>query len=166
MNHWLLPGLAKISQKVGMLADATFEFPCRALFARTASVVFGISTRKRIHLKALSPETSKSLSELIAEVLFWPARILLLALLVASPWYYGSVTWQAQTYYLPAAVVIVVLAIAGALLRKEACSNPLVWSLAALLSLALLQTVRLPEWLWQSVSSSAASPVTWITSVI
>ena len=156
MNHWLLPGLAKISQKVGMLADATFEFPCRALFARTASVVFGISTRKRIHLKALSPETSKSLSELIAEVLFWPARILLLALLVASPWYYGSVTWQAQTYYLPAAIVIVVLAIAGALLRKEACSNPLVWCLAGLLSIALLQTVRLPEWLWQSVSSSAA----------
>ena len=138
-----------------MLADTLLSFLGRPRL-QTASIVFGISTRKRIHLKAPSPRTSMSLGELIAEVLFWPARILLLAMLFASPWYYGSVTWQAQTYYLAVAVVIVVLAIAGSLLRKESCSNPLVWSLAALLSIAMLQTVRLPEWLWQSISSSAA----------
>ncbi len=48
------------------------------------------------------------------------------------------------------------LAIAGATLRRESVGNPLVWSVAALLVLAMLQTVRMPEWLWQTVSSSAA----------
>lgn len=117
---------------------------------------FGISTRKWIYLKAQSSKSTESLSELVAEIAFWPARILLLAMIFASPWYYGSVTWQAQTYYLPAAAAILLLAGAGAMLRKQTIGNPLIWSLAALLSLALLQTVQLPEWLWQSISSSAA----------
>ncbi len=77
-------------------------------------------------------------------------------MIFASPWYYGSVTWQAQTYYLPAAALILLLAIIGALLCNETISNPLVWCVTALLSIALVQTVELPEWLWQSVSTSAA----------
>ncbi len=93
---------------------------------------------------------------MLAEVAFWPARILLLAVIFASPWYYGSVTWQAQTYFVPVSIAILLLAIAGAALRRDSFTDPLVWSFAALLLLALLQTVQLPEWLWQSVSSSAA----------
>jgi O-antigen ligase len=80
----------------------------------------------------------------------------MLAMIFASPWYYGAVTWQAQTYFWPLAVVILVLATLGATLRKETLTNPLVWSMAALLLLALLQTVQLPDWLWQRVSTGGA----------
>lgn len=103
-----------------------------------------------------SQKTTDSLGERVAEFVLWPARILLLALVFISPWYYGSVTWEAQTYYLPAAIVILVLAVIGAMLRNEAIGNPLVWSMAALLVIALLQTVQLPVGLWNRVSASAA----------
>lgn len=120
----------------------------------------GISARnvgeKVYSVKAKSSKVAAPPSQLIAEIIFWPARILLLAMVVASPWYYGSVTWQAQTYYLPVAAVTLVLAIIGAMLRKESPSNPLVWSMAGLLSIALMQTTQIPEWLWQSVSASAS----------
>jgi len=107
-------------------------------------------------VKAQSPTVATSFRKIIAEVAFWPARILLLAMIFVSPWYYGSVTWQAQTYCLPIAALILLLASIGAMLLKEAISNPLVWCMAALLSLALMQTVQLPEWIWQRVSASAA----------
>ncbi len=105
---------------------------------------------------AQTPKVETSIGNLAAEVAFGPARILLLAMLFLSPWYYGSVSWQAQTYYLPVAALILFLAIFGAVIRKEAVGNPLIWCMAALLSFALIQTVQLPEWLWQRVSMSAA----------
>ena len=67
-----------------------------------------------------SPTIAKSRGEIVAETTFWPARVLLLAMVSASPWYYGSVTWQAQTFYMPAGIAILVLAMTGAVLRKEA----------------------------------------------
>ncbi len=107
-------------------------------------------------MNAQETTTSQLWSERLAEFLFWPARILLLATVSASPWYYGSVTWEAQSYFVPVAALVFVLAIAGATLRRESVANPLVWCITALLVLAMLQTVRLPEWLWQTVASSAA----------
>ena len=112
--------------------------------------------RKHKQVKAQSPKAAIPANQKLAEGVFWPARILLLAMIFASPWYYGSVTWQAQSYCWPLATVIFLLAIIGAILRKESVANPLVWSVAVLLLLALLQTVQLPEWLWQSISPSAA----------
>ena len=103
-----------------------------------------------------SSKSQSSNGPLLAEILFWPARVLLLAMVFASPWYYGSVTWGAQLYFVPITVIVFVLALTGAAIRRDSVANPLVWAISALLILAMLQTVSLPEWLWQSVSSSAA----------
>ena len=97
-----------------------------------------------------------SWTSLACEVLFWPARILALLVVATCPWYYGSVSWYCQSLYVPIVLVIFLLAITGAALRKVRFGNPLVWSLAALLALVLLQTMPLPDWLWKTVSAGAA----------
>ena len=48
------------------------------------------------------------------------------------------------------------LSIIGAALCRQSIANPLVWSVAALLIVALLQTLTLPDWLWQAISCGAA----------
>ncbi len=84
------------------------------------------------------------------------ARVLLLLLLVLLPWYYGSVRWQTQTLIVPCVMLITVLTIGGAMLQRRSVANPLVWSLAGLLLLSLVQTVRVPEFVWQLVSPTAS----------
>lgn len=100
-----------------------------------------------------SPQSKKSLA---IEVLYWPARLIVLGVIVASPWYYGSVSWNSQLWLLPWVLVACLLAMIGALLQKQRWDNPLVFSLAALLVLSVVQTWSLPDWLWQRVATGAA----------
>ncbi len=93
---------------------------------------------------------------LAGEVLLWPARILALVVIATCPWYYGSVSWYSQSLYVPVVVAILLLAVVGATLQKIRFDNPLVWSLSALLTLVLLQTVTIPNWLWRTVAAGAA----------
>lgn len=92
----------------------------------------------------------------------WLGRVLALGLLAFSPWYYGMVTWRAQTWLVPWVAAIFLLAIASLCLSKSAglllrkLCNPGSVALCGLLLIALLQTLVLPAGLWSAIAPAAA----------
>ncbi len=81
------------------------------------------------------------------------ARTLLLTLVAASPWYYGSATWGAQILCTLAAVLILILAILFA--PKVGRGNVLYRGLTILILFGLIQTLPLPTSIWNWLSPNA-----------
>lgn len=80
-------------------------------------------------------------------------RTALLALVAASPWYYGSATWGAQILCTLAAVLILMLAILFA--PKVGRGNVLYRGLTILILFGLFQTLPLPKSIWDWLSPNA-----------
>ncbi len=80
-------------------------------------------------------------------------RTLLLTLVAASPWYYGSATWGAQILCTLAAVLILILAILFA--PKVGRGNVLYRGLTILILFGLFQTLPLPTSIWNWLSPNA-----------
>jgi tetratricopeptide (TPR) repeat protein len=90
------------------------------------------------------------------EVVLWIARLFFLAMLLASPWYYGSVSWLSQSVYVPLVMILFVLSVGIAAVQGHRWGNPFVWSLLGLLAIAVFQTVPLPGAIWKTVSAGVA----------
>ena len=80
-------------------------------------------------------------------------RTLLLVLVAASPWYYGSATWGAQILCTLTSVLILLLAILFA--PKVGRGNVLYRGLTILILFGLFQTLPLPTGIWDWLSPNA-----------
>lgn len=89
------------------------------------------------------------------DLLAWIARGLVMALLIVAPWPYAMAEWSSQLWLVPVVGAIFVLASLVAVWRRLTVGNPMVWSLAVVLAVGLLQSVPLPESLWQMLSPAA-----------
>lgn len=83
------------------------------------------------------------------------ARVLALAFIVACPWYYGSAPWDAQLACVLAAMAIFALTMISTDWRSAARPSPLHVCLAFLVGLSLIQTIPLPDPLWNWLSPNA-----------
>ncbi len=91
----------------------------------------------------------------LTDVLAWIARSLVLILLLVAPWPYAMAEWSSQVWLVPIVGAILLLAALVAILRRQSVGNPLVWSLAAILAMGILQVVPLPESLWKMLAPAA-----------
>lgn len=89
---------------------------------------------------------------MLSEFCWWPARFLLLALVAFVPWPYGSVTWQTQLQLIPVVLAILALSLMGGLLKGSRASSFLIWSIAALILMALVQTIPLSNSTWKMLA--------------
>ena len=101
------------------------------------------------------PPTRPSQLQLLTKVLAWIARGLVFGLLLVAPWPYAMAEWSSQVWLVPVVGAILLLASLVALAQRQSVGNPLVWSLAAVLAVGLLQVVPLPEPLWKMISPLA-----------
>ncbi len=86
---------------------------------------------------------------------WWAARILYLLIVIASPWYYGSVAWESQSHLVLPVAVVFLLSIGLAFSRGIRWQNPLVVCYSLLIVLALVQTLPLPQGVWSRTSTAA-----------
>ncbi len=90
--------------------------------------------------------------QLATETIAWIARGLVMALLLVAPWPYGMAEWGSQQWLVPVVGAILLLSSLVALARRVSVGNPVVWSLAAVLLVGILQVVPLPTPLWKILS--------------
>lgn len=95
----------------------------------------------------------------------WAGRVLVLGILAACPWFYGSVTWTAQSWLVPVVALAFLFAIAVILIgfaqksqrqMPSVLSSPFSLSLWCLLIIALFQSITLPEGVWDFVAPAAS----------
>ncbi|MGN6545408.1 MAG: O-antigen ligase family protein, partial [Aureliella sp.] len=105
----------------------------------------------------------------------WSARLLLLAMVAAAPWYYGSARWPAQVVIVYASLALAALtwlSVVTAPRSSGKCAR-LVYCMLAFLLLIALQLVHVPSALAPFVSAvqrvvgdtttaSAATPIEWL----
>lgn len=88
--------------------------------------------------------------------LMWLGRIVLMAIVAASPWYYGSATWAAQFWLLQATWLAIGLTLLTVLIRPSSARNvgPIAIGLAAWLVLGIAQVVPLPDFLYTRIAAA------------
>ncbi len=91
-----------------------------------------------------------------SEAGWWTARILYLLIVIASPWYYGSVAWESQYLLVLPVAAVFLMAIGLAFLNGIPWQNPLVICYAMVIALAFFQTLPLPQWIWSRTSTAAS----------
>jgi O-antigen ligase len=120
-------------------------------------------TRSR-HEKTSSPLPNPRWATLATAISLWAGRIAAVAILVACPWYYGSVTWTAQIWVVPAVGLVFFFAISTMLFEfvltaprrtPVVLRSPIVIALLALLLIAILQSTPLPVAIWNAISPGA-----------
>jgi O-antigen ligase len=100
------------------------------------------------------PKTLPVESGLAEIVTTWLARVLLIALLLYSPWNYGMVTWGEQVKLLYWVMGIGVSTLIAVLLRKAPCPKPNFFTLALLVILAIgvCQICPLPQTAFNNIA--------------
>ena len=87
----------------------------------------------------------------------WGSRLLILALVVLTPWFYGGVQWQAELIIVGVSALIAVMTLIAVLASSRRAGHPaqLTYFLLAMLLLGLAQCVSLPASLSGRLSSQA-----------
>src|SRR5690606_902293 len=106
-------------------------------------------------ISLIMPATSTVPYHPLTETIAWIARGLVAILLLIAPWPYAMAEWNSQLWLVPVVGAIFLLASLVAISRRLSVGNPMVWSLAAVLAVGLLQVTPLPESLWQMLSPAA-----------
>lgn len=101
------------------------------------------------------PPSSTAQHYPLTEIFAWIARGLVMALLLIAPWPFAMAEWKSQLWLVPTVGVIFLLASLVAFSRRLSIGNPMLWSLAAVLAVGLLQVTPLPEPLWQMLAPAA-----------
>lgn len=104
------------------------------------------------------PEVKSAFQEPLAlRASKWSGRLLIFALLLYSPWFYGMVTWGQQMLLIPWVSAIIACTVSTAVLSRNfnLPRNPLVVCLLLLLALVVLQVIPLPQFIYQAVAPGA-----------
>ncbi len=96
--------------------------------------------------RQVPPNSPWGFKEWLYQVSAWTARVLLLTLVAAAPWYYGSVLWQSQQ------IIVWVAACVGGFTLLAVLASPhraghnpnLVFFLLAMLIIGFMQTAPYP----------------------
>ncbi len=107
--------------------------------------------------RQVPPNSPWGFKEWLYQVSAWTARVLLLTLVAAAPWYYGSVLWQSQQ------IIVWVAACVGGFTLLAVLASPhraghnpnLVFFLLAMLIIGFMQTAPLPDLLSKHLSAQA-----------
>lgn len=98
---------------------------------------------------------NKPSAGLATEAVAWIGRVILLAILAIAPWPYGMANWSAQVWLFPWVIGAFACAMFVAVRNRIRVGNPLLFAIVTIAAIGLIQTMSLPEPLYQALSTAA-----------
>lgn len=98
---------------------------------------------------------NKPSAGLVTESVAWIGRVILLGILAVAPWPYGMANWSAQVWLFPWVIGAFACAMFVAVRNRIRVGNPLLFAIVTIAAIGLLQTLSLPQPLYQALSTAA-----------